>query len=147
VYYGLLRVEDLVGDQFTHTVVVVHDGVRPFFTNEMLRQAMTSAAELGSGVCCVPVKSSIRMRTAHGSKAVDRALFYHVQTPQCFRLPQLLASYEEADPDVEFTDDASLFEAAGHEIHIVEGHYDNLKLTTPEDLLVAEALLQRAAVV
>ncbi|MEM6343093.1 MAG: 2-C-methyl-D-erythritol 4-phosphate cytidylyltransferase [Bacteroidota bacterium] len=123
--------------------VAIHDGVRPFIHTERLMEAYQIAAQRGASVACVPVKSSIRMMSADGgSQAVDRSLYYHVQTPQTFAFSRILKAYRER-PEGAFTDDASLYQAMGGEVVICEGSYDNLKITTPEDLLIAEQILTR----
>jgi 2-C-methyl-D-erythritol 4-phosphate cytidylyltransferase len=122
-------------------LVAIHDGVRPLIRQTRIMAAVASAAEHGSGVCAVPVKSSLREKRADGSShAIDRSSIYHVQTPQIFRLPEILHAYAKTEGQI-FTDDASVFEAAGYPVHIVPGDYDNLKITTPEDLILAEQYL------
>ncbi|MEM7037881.1 MAG: 2-C-methyl-D-erythritol 4-phosphate cytidylyltransferase [Bacteroidota bacterium] len=123
-------------------LVAIHDGVRPFLTERMLREGFALAAEKGNAVAAVPVKSSLRMTTETGSQAIDRTRFFHVQTPQIFRFITILDAYA-SQPQGTFTDDASLAEATGENIHLFTGSYDNIKITTPEDLLLAERLLQR----
>lgn len=121
-------------------LVAIHDGVRPFITHSVLQAAFATASSTGNAVVAVPVKSSMRMKTENGaSVAVDRARFFHVQTPQIFRLHDILTCYDQRTHD-SFTDDASLAEAAGMEINLVEGTYENIKITTPEDLAVAHYL-------
>ena len=123
-------------------LVAIHDAVRPFVSHDMLTAAYHTAATHGAAVCCVPVKSSIREQTSAGSKAVDRTRFFHVQTPQVFKFSTLYQAYLERSHD-QFTDDASLWEAAGEKVEICPGSYDNIKLTTPEDLFVAEMILKK----
>lgn len=123
--------------------VAIHDGVRPFIEAKNLLAAYEAAFTHGASVACVPVKSSMREQLEDGSsQAVDRTRFYHVQTPQIFRLDEILMAYENR-PEGTFTDDASLFQATGGKVVICEGSYDNLKITTPEDLLIAEQILAR----
>ena len=91
----------------------------------------------------VPVKDSIRKMDREGasSQAVDRSVLRAVQTPQCFDLATLKAAFE-TDYRPEFTDDASVMEAAGHEVQLCEGDPWNVKVTTPEDLIIAKAFVQ-----
>ena len=124
------------------SLIAIHDAVRPFAFPEILSAAYEMAQDKGSAVACVKVKSSLREMTDSGSKAVDRSRFFHVQTPQIFRLGDLRKAYQERPHD-KFTDDASLMEAAGHSVSLCEGSYDNIKITTPEDLAVAEIILSR----
>ncbi|MFK7970562.1 MAG: 2-C-methyl-D-erythritol 4-phosphate cytidylyltransferase [Bacteroidia bacterium] len=122
-------------------LVAIHDAVRPFIHTRLLDEAFATAAAQGASVCCVAVKSSIREVTNGGSQAVDRSRFFHVQTPQTFAFSPLLQAYRNR-PHNRFTDDASLYEATGKPVTICAGSYDNIKLTTPEDLFVAEKILK-----
>lgn len=120
-------------------LVGVHDAVRPFVTLETLEAAYKQAKTSGNAVACVPVKSSMRKKTESGSEAIDRSAYYHVQTPQVFWLETLLDYYRRRPGDT-FTDDAGLAEAMGAAIQITAGGYDNIKITTPEDLAIAEII-------
>ena len=122
--------------------VAIHDAVRPLIKEEIIQRSFEIARAKGNAVVCVPVKSSIRIKTETGSLAVDRDLYFHVQTPQVFRLSELLSWYRQR-PATLFTDDASLAEYFGCDIHLCEGNYDNIKITTPEDLALAEILLKK----
>jgi 2-C-methyl-D-erythritol 4-phosphate cytidylyltransferase len=143
VHAGLRALQQRVADP-TACLVAVHDGVRPFASRQMLGQAYELAAEKGAAVACVPVKFSLRQQRPDGlSVPVDRSEFLEVQTPQVFGLAALLRAYDQAPHD-RFTDDASLYETVtGKPVAISPGSYDNLKLTTPEDLFVAEQILAR----
>jgi 2-C-methyl-D-erythritol 4-phosphate cytidylyltransferase len=140
VHNGLNQVRDLAGDG--RVLVAIHDAVRPFVNSRLLGEGFALAEERGNAVATVPVKSSIRMRTDGGSKAVDRNVFYHVQTPQIFYLDEILTCYNSRGAET-FTDDAALAERCGMDIHMFMGSYDNLKITTPEDLILAERILER----
>ncbi|AKQ46808.1 2-C-methyl-D-erythritol 4-phosphate cytidylyltransferase [Rufibacter radiotolerans] len=129
-------------DQEQDGVVAVHDGVRPFVDNAILQAAYNKAFAQGTAVVAVSLKDSIRRVRGGSSKAVDRSAYRLVQTPQCFRLPLLRRAYAQPESPL-FTDDASVVERFGHKIHLVEGSFKNIKLTTPEDLLLAEAFLQQ----
>lgn len=125
------------------TLVAIHDGVRPLITNDVIAKAYTAAEEFGAAVSCIPVKSSMREELSEGeSQPVDRSKYWHVQTPQTFRLEKILEGFAAREHD-NFTDDASLYQAYIGKVAICEGSYDNLKVTTPEDLFVADALLRR----
>lgn len=124
------------------TVVAVHDAVRPFVSSATLTRCFDTAARAGSAVPVMPLNESLREIVAPGrSKAADRARFRVVQTPQCFHADQLKQAYEQPF-SAAFTDDASVMEAAGFTINTVEGNPENIKLTSPSDMLFAEALLQ-----
>jgi 2-C-methyl-D-erythritol 4-phosphate cytidylyltransferase len=122
-------------------LVAVHDGVRPFVSGAIIQKAFEEAAEHGNAVVAVPLKDSIRRLSGNASMAEDRSQFRLVQTPQCFRLDLLRQAYTQPE-DPAFTDDASVVERLGIAIRLVEGSYENIKITTPEDLLWAEAFLQ-----
>lgn len=122
-------------------LVAVHDGVRPFVSTAIIQKAFEEAAEHGNAVVAVPLKDSIRRLAGGVSGAEDRNAFRLVQTPQCFRLDLLRQAYTQPE-EPSFTDDASVVERLGVAIRLVEGSYENIKITTPEDLLWAEAFLQ-----
>lgn len=124
-------------------LVAIHDAVRPFIDRAMLDQGFALAAEKGNATAAVPVKSSLRVRTPEGSHAIDRSQYFHVQTPQIFRLADIHTCYHHRDPQAVYTDDASLAEDQGMRIQLFDGHYDNLKVTTLEDLLLAEQLIKQ----
>jgi 2-C-methyl-D-erythritol 4-phosphate cytidylyltransferase len=123
-------------------LVAVHDGVRPFVSASVIQEAFRCAEETGSAVVAVSPKDSIRELTESGSRAVPRDRYKLVQTPQCFRASILRAAYEQPERAY-FTDDASVVEQMGIGITLVEGSYSNIKITTPEDLLVAEVLVKQ----
>jgi 2-C-methyl-D-erythritol 4-phosphate cytidylyltransferase len=122
--------------------VAIHDGVRPLIDKEIIENSYKIASEKGNALVVVKLKDSIRKQDLLGnSKGVNRENYYLVQTPQTFEVAQILQAYELAEDD-NFTDDASVLEASGQKINLIEGSYRNLKITTPEDLIVASALLQ-----
>lgn len=123
-------------------LVAVHDGVRPFVSAPIIEAAFASAARTGAAVIAVSPKDSIRELTAAGSQAVPRDRYKLVQTPQCFGASVLRKAYEQPE-QAHFTDDASVVEQLGIGIDLVEGSYENIKITTPEDLLLAEVLVKR----
>ena len=121
-------------------VVGVHDGVRPFVAPDTIRRCFEGAWQYGAVVPVVPVVETVRQLLPEGdSLTVDRDHFRLVQTPQAFLADVLKKAYLQPYQK-EFTDDASVVEAMGHPIYLVEGNRDNIKLTTPEDLRLAEAL-------
>jgi 2-C-methyl-D-erythritol 4-phosphate cytidylyltransferase len=133
--------------------VAVHDGVRPLITPEIIAASFEMARKYRSAVASVALKESIREMSGSISSAlgnhvwqnsvsVDRGKFRLMQTPQTFDIQLLKSAYEAASGNT-FTDDASVVESAGHAITLFEGSYENLKITTPEDLVVAEAMLKR----
>ena len=121
-------------------LIAVQDAVRPLGTPEMICRIVAAAAESGAAVPAVAPVDSFRETDGEASHIVDRNRLRIVQTPQVFRADWLTEAYRtEYDP--RFTDDASVVEAAGHAVRLVEGERTNLKLTEPDDFAVAEALL------
>lgn len=118
-------------------VVGVHDGVRPFASCDLIRRCFAAANEAKAVVPAVPVVESLRHEELG---AVDRKGYRLVQTPQTFDIRLLKEAYHQ-DYQESFTDDASVVEACGHHVTMVEGIRENIKLTTPFDLLIGEALL------
>ena len=125
-----------------HTgLVAVHDGVRPFVSLKTIRQSFEVAARRGSAVAAIPSKDSLRLVDEYGhTQALRREAVRLVQTPQTFRVDLLKAAFEQEESP-NFTDDASVIEAAGFAVQLIEGSYYNLKITTPEDMVIAEAFL------
>ena len=124
-------------------VVGVHDGVRPLVSTATIDRCFDSATQHGSAVPVMPSVESVRFVDENGtSHAVDRARVRMVQTPQVFRYDILTNSYQQPYSDL-FTDDASVVEAAGYTITLVDGNKENIKLTTPDDLVYAEMLMAK----
>lgn len=123
-------------------LVAIHDGVRPLVSKDIIGASFRLAAVHKSAVAAVRLKESIRMTDQNHTMAVDRSRFRLIQTPQTFDL-QLIKDAYKMPEDTSLTDDASVAERAGHIISLFEGSYENIKITTPEDLLVAEALLKK----
>ncbi len=121
-------------------LIAVQDGVRPLGSVAMIRRTADEAEACGAVVPVVRVVDSLRAADADGSHAVDRGNLHAVQTPQVFRADWLREAYAAAYRP-EFTDDASVVEVAGHRIFLTQGEPCNLKITTPDDLIIAEALL------
>ena len=126
----------------SEAIVLVHDGARPLVTPELILRCYEGARIHGSAIPVVPVADSIRQLTAEGSRIIDRDDLRSVQTPQAFRAGLLQAAFRQPYQPA-FTDEASVVESMGGAIHLVEGARSNLKITTPEDLVIAEALLAR----
>ena len=122
-------------------IVVVHDGARPFVTTEQIEQVIASAGANGAAIIAVPVKDTVKQASESGAvlRTVPRETLWTAQTPQAFAYGILVRAHEAAERDGYVgTDCAMLVEAAGEtDVHIVEGSYDNMKITTPEDLPVA----------
>lgn len=115
-------------------LVAVHDGVRPFVSSEIIQNSYETAARTGSAVTCVSVKDSVRVVGTDGvSQAVDRSLYRLIQTPQTFQLPNFRQAFQVEEQPF-FTDCASVMEYAGFSITLIDGAYENIKITTPDDL-------------
>lgn len=124
-----------------NALVAVHDGVRALVSPALIRRCFSEAAVHGSAVPVTPVLDSIRQVSGEQSQSLDRGILRAVQTPQTFKADILKAVFEQPYTDA-FTDEATVFEAVGGRVHLVQGERGNLKITTPEDLLIAEALLR-----
>lgn len=126
-------------------LIAIHDGDRPLVTLEIIDATIEKAAQRGAAAPAVPVKDTIkRSRDGVVAETPDRSELYAVQTPQVFEHGLILGALEKALADgTELTDDCSAVERIGMPVCLVPGSYDNIKLTTPEDLAVAEAILER----
>lgn len=125
-------------------IIVIHDGVRPFVTKEMIEESIHSAARFGAVVTAMPVKDTIKMAHPDGTvlQTLDRASLWQVQTPQAFQASMIKEAYLKATEDgFVGTDDASLVERLGRKVLILQGSYTNIKITTPEDLILANLFL------
>lgn len=125
------------------SLVAVHDGARPLVTVELISRGIGLAEEQGAALCAVPAKNTIKVVDREGRvvSTPPRDSLWEAQTPQVFRYPDLLAAHQTAaGTGASYTDDASLMEAAGHPVRVYEGSYRNIKVTTPEDLLIVQAL-------
>ena len=121
-------------------VVGVHDGVRPFVSQEVIARCFREAAVRKAVIPVIDVVETVRHLTGSGSETVNRNDYKLVQTPQVFDADLLRRAYEQEFTPF-FTDDASVVEAMGVPVHLVEGNRENIKITTPFDLKVASALL------
>lgn len=120
--------------------VAVHDGVRPLVTMEMLRDGFETAEKFGSAIPYVDSVDSLRMIDGETSKILDRTKIKRIQTPQIFDVSQL-KDVMDVEYRLEFTDEASVWELAGKKLYFYKGSEQNIKITTPSDLKIAEALL------
>lgn len=141
VYAGLCACED-------SDYVFIHDGARPFLTEDMIRRG--KEAVLASGACVIgmPSKDTIKIADENGMVAStpSRSLVWNIQTPQIFSYTAIREAYERARQQnmADITDDAMVMERFGNmKIKLVEGSYENIKITTPEDILVAEKNLEK----
>lgn len=139
VYNGVKHIKSDKG------IVLVHDAARPFVNLVQIHQLVESATKCGAAVLAVPIKDTVKkIKDNTVVETVERSSLWAIQTPQAFRISILREAHEKAILDGYLgTDDASLVERLGQEVKIVTGNYDNIKLTTPEDLYFAEAIIQK----
>lgn len=123
--------------------VLIHDGARPLTDNSIIRSVAEALKEYSAVTCAVPVKDTIKVVDKDGKvlSTPDRSTLAAVQTPQGVRVPDYRAAVEKIGDVSRFTDDMSVMEAGGFRVHTVKGSYRNIKITTPEDLRLAEYLL------
>jgi 2-C-methyl-D-erythritol 4-phosphate cytidylyltransferase len=124
-----------------NTLVAIHDGVRPHISKEIILKSYEIAQKSGSAICSVKMKDSVRQIEGDKSRNIDRSTLRAIQTPQTFQSDLIKEAYAQGYSK-NFTDDASVAEANGHNVILMEGAYENLKITTPEDLIIAEAILK-----
>jgi 2-C-methyl-D-erythritol 4-phosphate cytidylyltransferase len=131
-------VDSIEGD--SDALVAVHDAVRPLIREDIINESYKTAARSGNAIAALKSRDSVRQLKNGASISLLRDEIYLVQTPQTFQLTQLKKAYEQPFDDA-FTDDASVVEAAGYPIHLIEGSYFNIKITFPEDIVIAEKLM------
>lgn len=126
--------------------VMIHDGARPLVTPGILEAGLKMAQECDAAIAAVPVKDTIK-QVDQGwiISTLDRSQLWAIQTPQVFSFPLIYHAYQTIPGEQEFTDDATLLEHLGKSIAIFKGSYRNIKITTQEDLLIAEALIKGLA--
>ena len=121
-------------------VVFIQDGVRPLVSAQTIQNCYTTAVEKGNALPVIPVSESLRFADNAGNKAIDRSKYFLVQTPQTFQTSIIQKAYQQNYSD-SFTDDASVLEKLGETIHLVDGNRENIKITYPEDLIIAKSFL------
>jgi len=123
-----------------NAMVFVHDAVRCLVTTNLIHRCYESALENGNAIPAIPLTDTLRMQTEHGSVVVDRKKFRVIQTPQTF-FSNLLQKAFEQEYEESFTDEATVAERFGIKIHLIPGEDENIKLTRPIDLVIAENIL------
>ncbi len=140
VYNGLKKVSR------GSDLVLIHDGVRPFIRLEIISRVINEASKFGAAVAAVPERSTVKEVLKGGvvHSTLKREFLWEVQTPQVFKRELIISAYDRAKGSgIEATDDSSLVEALGHKVKVVMGSYDNIKITTQEDLVIAQAILRQ----
>lgn len=125
-----------------NAVVAIHDAVRPLVSNELISRSFREAEITGNAVVANQSKDSVRQKIGNSSIPLNRDEIYLVQTPQTFQFKILNKAYKQEYRN-EFTDDASVVERTGISINLIEGERKNLKITFPEDILLAESYLSQ----
>ncbi len=143
VYNGLKAIKPALDN------VIIHDGARPFVSKEMIQtmhafiMTLKDNFDVDGAFFGVPLKDTIKQKTDHGFITIDRSTLHAVQTPQLFNKATLIKAHEQAKKDGFLgTDDCSLVEREGGHIEVLPGDYRNIKVTTPEDLIVAEVFMK-----
>lgn len=121
-------------------IVAIHDGVRPLVSNEVIERTFKIATEKGNAIPYINVKDSVRSLNEKNSGVIDREKIALIQTPQCFIVSEIKKAYTQSYSEY-FTDDASVFEAAGGRVNLCDGNQENIKITTPIDLKIAESII------
>lgn len=139
VFNGLKALENC-------NIVLIHDGARPFLTNKMIEDGIKYSQLYESCACGVSPKDTIKVKDDLGfsCNTLDRSTLFSVQTPQCFKYDLIFNCYKKLiDKHIQVTDDTSVVEYCGNKVYLYEGSYDNIKITTPEDLDLAERITEK----
>lgn len=140
VYNGLKEADEKC------EIVLIHDGARPFVTNEIIDKSIEGAKEYKSTIVGVPVKDTIKIVDENKDvcDTPNRSRLWAIQTPQVFDYSLIVKAHEKAKNNKYYgTDDSMLMEYLGYDVKVIEGSYDNIKITTPEDLKIAEEILRQ----
>ncbi|SEQ46469.1 2-C-methyl-D-erythritol 4-phosphate cytidylyltransferase [Treponema bryantii] len=142
IYNGLCAIKEFAPDD---SVVLVHDGVRPFVNENIISECITSVKEHGSAITVTPAIETIATITDGKITSItDRSKCFHAKAPQCFVMGELLAAHEKArkEGNTNMIDSASLMKYYGHDLYTVQGNFDNIKITTPADFYTFKALYE-----
>jgi len=127
-----------------NAIVFVHDAVRCLVTSDLIHRCFDAALEKGNAIPAIPLSDTVRMETEQGAVVIDRSKLQIIQTPQTFFSNLLLKAFEQ-EYDHSFTDEATVAEKFGIKINLIQGEDENIKLTRPIDMLIAEKLLEKRA--
>jgi len=137
----------IIGDDCD--IIIIHDGARPFVTEEIIKSSISEAKYSGAAVAGVPVKDTIKTVDASGEidGTLNRTKLWAAQTPQTFKADLIKSAYKTAlSRGINATDDSMMVEHIGHKVTMVTGSHENIKITTPEDLVIAEAIMKNAKI-
>lgn len=126
-------------------IVMIHDGLRPFITTQLIDESISKTLQYDAAVVAIPIKETVKVISSGGKiiKTLDRNKLWLAQTPQTFKYDIIKRAYENAfENNICGTDDSSLVELLGVQVKIIMGSYENIKITTQEDLTIAEAFLK-----
>ncbi|MBU5678162.1 2-C-methyl-D-erythritol 4-phosphate cytidylyltransferase [Alkaliphilus sp. MSJ-5] len=143
VYNGLRAIDN------NCNIVLIHDGARPFITNNIIEEGIEVANKTGACIAAVPVKDTIKVSNESMDvvNTPNRETLWAVQTPQAFKYQLVMNAYEKLqNSNIEATDDAMIIERLGYTVKIIKGSYENIKITTPEDLILGEGILKNRKV-
>ena len=154
VYRALCAIAEQLPPEAAEGIVFIHDGARPFVDGAIIERCYQAALEYGACVAGMPVKDTIKLadRDGFAQDTPPRDLLWMVQTPQTFRYPLIAGAYRQMEErsqeltqwGIKITDDAMVLETfTDHKVKLIEGSYENIKVTTPEDLEIAQAFLNR----
>ena len=146
VYNGLMAIDDQMNVNINNTYVLIHDGARPFISVEIINKTIYEVMKDNAVVVGVPVKDTIKIVNNLNDivDTPDRSMLWQVQTPQAFLLPEIKAAYKKAieSERKDLTDDSMVMETfGGHTVKMIMGDFNNIKITTPEDLIFGSAIL------
>ena len=142
IYKGLLAIHEFADD---NSIVLVHDGVRPFVNEKLISDCIKSVKEHGSAITVTPaIETIVTSKDGKITGITDRSKCYHAKAPQCFILSELLSAHEKAreENNTNMIDSASLMKYYGRELYTVLGNFDNIKITTPADFYTFKALYE-----
>ncbi len=142
IFNGLCELEKNVERD---SIVLVHDGVRPFVSDKLINDCIESVKQFGSAITVVPaIETIVTLENDEIKNITDRSKCYHAKAPQCFYLGELLKCHRKAMEEgmTNMIDSASLMKYYGHSLHTVSGDYDNIKITTPTDFYTSRALYE-----
>jgi 2-C-methyl-D-erythritol 4-phosphate cytidylyltransferase len=142
IYYGLFELEKHVEKG---SIVLVHDGVRPFINDKLISDCIESVEKFGSAITVVPsIETIVSIEDDEIQTITDRSKCYHAKAPQCFYLGELIEAHRRVLEEniTDMIDSATLMSYCGHSLHAVPGNYDNIKITTPTDFYTARALYE-----